>query len=79
MTSILLKVCIPLQGLPPNYLAKNEEHIRAAEQEPEKQSIEDIDCLLLEAGLQLQTCQEENIDGQNIKADDDYRAPIIEW
>ncbi|BDA51315.1 Serine/threonine-protein kinase SAPK3 [Coccomyxa sp. Obi] len=41
------------QGLPENYLAKNDEYIRAAEQEPQRQSIEEIDRLLLEAGLQL--------------------------
>lgn len=34
-------------------MAKNDEYIRAAEQEPQRQSIEEIDRLLLEAGLQL--------------------------
>lgn len=49
-----MKVVLPsCQGLPENYLAKNDEYIRAAEQEPQRQSIEEIDRLLLEAGLQL--------------------------
>lgn len=34
-------------------MAKNDEYIRAVEQDPERQSVEEIDRLLIEAGLQV--------------------------
>ena len=42
-----------MQGLPANDLSKNGEYVRAAEGGPHAQSIEEIDKLLFEAGLQL--------------------------
>lgn len=53
-TACTLRMVLPAcQGLPENYLAKNDEYIRAVEEDPELQSIEEIDRLLVEAGFQV--------------------------
>ena len=57
----LLFHCI--QGLPARYLSKNDEYVRAAEGGPHVRSIEEIDKLLLEAGLQLPETDIEQING----------------
>jgi hypothetical protein len=42
-----------MQGLQSDYLSSNDLHVRASKEQTPPQSIEDIDRILLEAGLQL--------------------------
>ena len=68
-----------MQGLPAKYSSKNDEYVRAAEGGPHAQSIEEIDKLLLEAGLQLPETDIEQINGISLTVQTGHSGDDIEW
>lgn len=64
-----------------DYLSQNDQYIRAAEDNPPKQSIEEIDRLLLEAGLQLEDPEEEHLDIAKLVLDNGKHisGDVLEW
>lgn len=49
-----------VQGLPPNYLSANEKYINASTDLTRPQSVEEMDAILLQAGLQVMQREQSN-------------------
>ena len=70
------------KGLPEGYLARNDNFIGKAEDRPPRQSIEDIDKLLAEAGLLLSKPEADDGNGMQFMPTHPNQPDgnfVIEW